>query len=50
MFSKFRSDRRAVTAMEYGMIASLVAVTVITAVGAMGTNISSVFDIVSTAL
>jgi pilus assembly protein Flp/PilA len=38
-----RHDKRAVTALEYGLIASLIAVVIITSVTTLGTNLSSVF-------
>jgi pilus assembly protein Flp/PilA len=38
-----KSDRRAVTALEYGLIAALIAGVIITAVATLGTNISTVF-------
>jgi pilus assembly protein Flp/PilA len=43
-------DRRAVTALEYGLIASLIAVVIIGAVTTLGTNLSTVFTAVATAL
>jgi len=44
------SDRRGVTAMEYGLIAALVAVVIIGTVTTLGTNLKSVFASISTAL
>jgi len=43
-----KSDRRAVTALEYGLIAALIAGVIITAVSALGTNISSTFNTIAT--
>ena len=43
-------DRRAVTALEYGLIASLIAVVIIAAVSALGSNISNVFQSISSSL
>lgn len=46
-FSKFvaiKNDRKAVTALEYGLIAALIAVVIITAVSTLGTNLSSTFN------
>jgi pilus assembly protein Flp/PilA len=40
---QLKGDRRAVTAMEYGIIAALIAVVIITAVSTVGTNLSSTF-------
>ncbi|WP_158744400.1 Flp family type IVb pilin [Acidisphaera sp. L21] len=45
-----KADRRAVTALEYGLIAALIAVVIITAVTTLGTNLSTVFNSVSTKL
>lgn len=44
---KLKDDRRAVTAMEYGIIAALIAVVIITAVTAVGTSLSSTFTTIS---
>jgi pilus assembly protein Flp/PilA len=45
-----RHDRRGVTAMEYGMIAALVAVVIITAVTNIGTALKTTFTAIETAL
>ena len=37
-------DRRGVTALEYGLIAALIAATIAGAVGKFGTNMSTLFD------
>ena len=42
-----QNDRRGVTALEYGLIAALIAVVIIAAVTAVGTNLSSTFTTVS---
>ena len=42
------SNRRGVTALEYGLIASLIAVVIITAVTALGGNMSTMFQMIST--
>ncbi|MGH6982035.1 MAG: Flp family type IVb pilin [Stellaceae bacterium] len=50
MLSKFRtlfSDRRGVTALEYALIAALVAVVIIGGVSLLGTNVSKVFSTVA---
>ncbi|CAH2602025.1 Flp family type IVb pilin [Rhodovastum atsumiense] len=39
----FRIDRRGVTALEYGLIASLIAVAIITAVTLLGTDLAAMF-------
>lgn len=38
-----RSDKRGVTALEYGLIAALIAVVIITAVTNLGANLNAVF-------
>ena len=48
--SRFLSDERGVTAIEYALIASLIAVFVITAVQYVGTQISTVFTEVGNSL
>ena len=48
--SKFMSDESGATAIEYGLIAALIAVVIIAAVTALGTNISSRFNQVATAI
>ena len=45
-----RLDKRGVTAMEYGLIAALIAVVIITAVTNVGTHLSTVFTSIKTAL
>lgn len=41
---RFVQDEEGVTAIEYGLIAALIAVTIITAVTLVGTNLDAVFD------
>lgn len=51
MFNKIRtflSDESGVTAIEYGLIAALVAVAAVTAFTALGTKLSAVFTGIST--
>ena len=45
-----KSDRRAVTALEYGLIAALIAGVIITAVTTLGTGISQTFTSIGTAV
>jgi pilus assembly protein Flp/PilA len=40
---RLKTDRRGVTALEYGLIAALIAGVIITAVATLGTNISTTF-------
>lgn len=48
--SKFMSDESGATAIEYGLIAALIAVVIIAAVTALGTNISTQFQAVADAI
>ena len=47
---KFVRDTKAATAIEYGLIAALIAVAGITAMGAVGNGVSNTFNEVSTEL
>jgi len=44
---KLRKDEQGATAIEYGLIAALIAVAAITAMTAVGTSLSTVFSDVS---
>ena len=46
--SKFMSDESGATAIEYGLIAALIAVVIISAVTALGTTIKTKFNAVET--
>ena len=43
-------DKKGVTAIEYGLIASLIAVVIITVVTLVGTDLSTVFNTIATNL
>lgn len=45
---KFLKDESGATAIEYGLIAALIAVVIITAVTAVGTQLSATFNNIST--
>jgi pilus assembly protein Flp/PilA len=45
-----KMDKRAVTAIEYGLIAALIAVVIIVAVTSVGSNMSSTFNKVASEL
>ncbi len=45
-----RFDKRGVTAMEYGLIAALIAVAIIGAVTTVGTNLKTTFNSIATQL
>ncbi len=47
---KFLADESGVTAIEYGLIAALIAVAIIVTVGYVGTNLNTVFNNVATHL
>ena len=49
LFAFARNDRGA-TAIEYGLIAALIAVVIITAVTAVGTSLSATFSTISTSV
>ena len=46
----FLNDESGATAIEYGLIAALIAVVIITGVTAVGTNLSTTFNTLSTNL
>lgn len=50
IFRKFRKNENGATAIEYGLIAALIAVAIIGTAGALGTDISNTFEKVSTAV
>ena len=45
--TQFKRDEQGVTALEYGLIAALIAVVIIGAVTTLGTNLSSTFSGIS---
>ncbi|NBB65223.1 Flp family type IVb pilin [Pseudomonas sp. ODNR1LW] len=48
--SRFANDESGATAIEYGLIAALIAVVIITALTTMGKNLGATFDGVSAKL
>ena len=50
LFVRFVKDDSGVTAIEYGLIAGLIAVVIIAAVTTVGTDLKGIFTAVSTAL
>jgi len=46
-FVRFMKDENGATAIEYGLIASLIAVAIITAVTSLGTGVGNTFTTVS---
>ncbi len=47
---RFLKDEDGVTAIEYGLIAALIAVVIIIAVSAVGTSLNKIFNTISTKL
>ena len=45
---RFRRDESGATAIEYGLIAALIAVAIITAAGTLGSNLSTKFSHIAT--
>jgi pilus assembly protein Flp/PilA len=50
MITRFVKDQSGATAIEYGLIAALISVVIISAVTAVGTNLSGKFNAIATAL
>ena len=50
MITKFFRDDEGATAIEYGLIASLIAIVIIIAVALVGTNLSATFNSIATHL
>ena len=50
LFLAFRKNESGATAIEYGLIAALIAVVIITGVTAVGTKLSTTFTNISTTL
>ncbi len=47
---RFLKDEDGVTAIEYGLIAALIAVVIVVAVGLVGTKLNAIFNLVATKL
>jgi len=50
LFARFANDESGATAIEYGLIAALIGVGIITAATSVGTEVSGTFDDVATSL
>lgn len=50
LLRRFRKDERGATAIEYGLLAALIAVAIIVAVATLGKNLSNLFTNVSTSI
>ena len=50
LFLRFLKDNSGVTAIEYGLIAALISVVIVTAVTSVGTKLTTTFNTVATSL
>ena len=50
ILKRFAKDESGATAIEYGLIAGLISVVIITVLGAIGTKLNTKFTTISTAL
>ena len=50
LFTRFAKDQSGATAIEYGLIATLIAVAIIVGAGALGTKLNQVFNGLATKL
>ena len=50
LFSRFVKDESGATAIEYGLIASLISVAIITSAKLLGTNLSNTFGAVANSM
>lgn len=50
LFNRFKKDESGATAIEYGLIAALIAVAIIAAVRAVGGSLSTTFNDINTEL
>jgi len=48
--AQLRSDDRGVTSVEYGLMVALIAIVIIAAVTLLGTNLSTLFNNIATAI
>jgi pilus assembly protein Flp/PilA len=50
IFKAFAADKKGATAIEYGLIAALIAVVIITGLTSVGTNLNAMMGTVATSL
>ena len=50
LLADLRSEEKGATAVEYGLIVSLIAIFIIAAVALVGTNLSTLFNTIATSL
>lgn len=50
ILSGLTKDERGVTALEYGLIAGLIAVVIVTSVSALGTTLANTFNTITAAM
>jgi pilus assembly protein Flp/PilA len=48
LLHRLRTDRSAVTALEYGLISSLIAVVILSSVSSLGSHLSTTFSTIAT--
>ncbi len=48
LFARFAKDESGATAIEYGLIATLIGIAIIVGAGALGTKLNTVFNGIST--
>ncbi|TYC49184.1 Flp family type IVb pilin [Rhodobacterales bacterium] len=47
LISRFAKDESGATAIEYGLIAGLLSIVIVAAVGATGTSVTGIFDTIT---
>ena len=50
LFARFIGDRKAATAIEYGLIAALIAIVMITGLSALGNSLNGQLTVIGTSL
>ena len=50
LFSRFVNDESGATAIEYGLIAALISIAIITSAKLLGTQLSTTFGVITTSL
>jgi pilus assembly protein Flp/PilA len=50
IFTRFTKDESGATAIEYGLIAGIISLAIITTLGTLGTNLNGIFTDISTEL
>jgi Flp pilus assembly pilin Flp len=50
LLRRLRANRAAVTSLEYGLLSSMVAVTILSSISSLGNHLSTVFNTIATHL